>query len=93
MPAVPPSTPPSAPRATTAPELRRHLLFLVLGVVALDVVALLAQRWLGVDGWSRGRRQAFTAVWVGLTLVVVSVFLGRMRATRLRARRARAAGR
>jgi hypothetical protein len=69
--------------------LRRQLLFLVVGVVALDVAMVLLQRALGVDGWTRGRRQAFTAGWVALTLVVVSVSLTRIRALRLRARAAR----
>ncbi len=85
--------PAPAPRPSAAPELRRNLLFLVAGVIALDVGMVALKQALGVDGWTRGRQQAFTAVWVALTLVIVSVFLGRIRTARVRARRARAAGR
>jgi hypothetical protein len=70
--------------------MRRHLLHLVLAVVALDVVALAVRDLAGVDGWPTGRRQLFTVAWVALTLIVVSVFLSRIRAARIRARRARA---
>jgi hypothetical protein len=79
-----------AARPTAAADLRRHLLHLVLGVVALDAVALTVHRMARVDAWPTGRQQAFTAVWVVLTLVIVSVFLSRIRTARIRARRARA---
>ena len=85
--------PPPAPRASAAPELRRHLLFLVLGVVALDLAMLGLKAALGVDAWPLRRQQLFTGVWVALTLAVVLVFLQRIRVTRVRARRARAGGR
>ncbi len=85
--------PAPAHRSSAAPELRRNLLFLVVGVIALDVGMYALKQALGVDAWSRGRQQAFTAAWVALTLVVVSVFLGRIRTARVRARRARAGGR
>lgn len=89
MPTPPASAPPAA-RSSATLELRRHLLHLVLAVVALDAAAIALQRALGVDGWPRTRQQAFTVAWVALTLVVVSVFLQRVRVTRVRARRARA---
>lgn len=85
--------PASASPPSAAPELRRQLLFLVLGVLALDVAMLLLKRALGVDGWPLRRQQAFTVAWVALTLAVVGMFLGRIRTARVRARRARAAGR
>ena len=81
--------PQPAPRSSAAPELRRHFLFLVLGIVVLDVLMYGVRQALGVTSWPLGRRQVFTAVWVGLSLVVVSVFLQRIRATRVRTRRAR----
>lgn len=84
---------PPTHRPSAAPELRRHLLFLVLSVVALDAAMLGVKAALGVDGWTRGRQQLFTGVWVAFTLVVVSVFLQRVRVTRVRARRARTEGR
>ena len=80
---------PTPPRSSAAPELRRTLLSLVLGVVALDVVMLGVRAALGVEGWPLRRQQVFTAVWVGLTLAVVIVFLQRIRAARVRSRRAR----
>jgi hypothetical protein len=70
--------------------MRRHLLHLVLAVLALDVVALAVRHFAGVGGWTEGRQQAFTVAWVALTLALVSVFLTRIRAARVRARRARA---
>jgi hypothetical protein len=83
-----PTTPVPAPRSSAARALRRHLLHLVLSVVALDAVALTFHRLARVDAWPTGRQQAFTLVWVALTLVAVSVFLARIRAARVRARRA-----
>jgi hypothetical protein len=65
----------------------------VLAVVVLDAAAIVVHRVAGVEGWTSGRQQAFTGGWVAVTLAVVSVFLSRIRATRIRARRARAAGR
>jgi hypothetical protein len=86
---TPPSSAPAA-RPSAAPELRRHLLSLVAGVIALDVVALALKAWLGVDDWPSGRQRAFTVGWVAVTLLVVSVFLQRIRVARVRARRSRA---
>lgn len=86
---MPPS--PATSRPSAAPALRRHLVHLVLGVVALDAAMIVLHGWLGVEGWPTVRQRAFTVVWVALTLVVVSVFLQRIRAARVRARRARAA--
>ncbi len=85
-----PPGPGPAGRPSAAAELRRHLLHLVLGVVALDVVAIVFYRMAGVEGWPAARRNTFTVVWVALTLAVVSVFLSRIRAARIRARRSRA---
>lgn len=79
-----------AARPTAAAAVRRHLLHLVLGVVALDTVAIAVYRLAGVERWPAGRQQLFTVAWVALTLVVVSVFLSRIRTARIRARRARA---
>jgi hypothetical protein len=84
---------PATPRPATssaARELRRHLLHLVLAVVALDAVFIVVRELVDVARWTEGRQQAFTIVWVALTLAVVSVFLSRIRAARIRARRARA---
>lgn len=83
-------TPTSPSTEGAARELRRHLLHLVLAVVVLDVVAIAIHRFAGVEGWPGERQRVFTIGWVAVTLAVVSVFLQRIRATRVRARRARA---
>lgn len=72
--------------------LRRYLLQLVLGVVVLDAVAIGLHRWLVVDAWPPQRRMLFTLAWTAATLVIVGVVLSRIRATRIRARRARMRG-
>jgi hypothetical protein len=87
---TPASPPPPAVAPSAARDLRRHLLHLVLGVLALHAVAITFHRVAGVDAWPSGQQRLFTIVWVALTLVVVSVFLSRVRAARIRARRARA---
>ncbi len=86
---MPTPTPPPAARPSAAAELRRHLLSLAVGVVALHAAAIAVHRWAGVAAWPQRRQNLFTVVWVALTLVVVSVFLTRIRAARIRARRAR----
>lgn len=62
----------------------------MLGVVALDAAMIALRAWLGVEGWPTGRQRAFTVAWVALTLVVVNVFLQRIRTARVRARQTRA---
>ena len=86
---MPPSLPPAVGRPTVAPELRRHLLRMVIGVVALDALFLVLKDRLGVDGWPESRRILFTGIWMVLTLAVVLPTLARIRATRVRARRPR----
>lgn len=83
---------PATDRTSAAPILRRYLLQLVVGVVVLDVVAVALHRWLGVDGWPAQRRMLFTLAWTAATLGVVGVMLSKIRATRLRTRRARRRG-
>ena len=86
-PSLPPVVPPT--RASVAPELRRHLLRMVLGVVVLDVAVLALKSRLHVDGWPSQRRLLFTGAWMIATLVIVALSLARIRAARLRARYAR----
>lgn len=85
--------PPAAPaRASAAPELRRHLLRMVVGVVVLDVAFVVLRDRLGVDVWAPQRRLLFTGAWMVATLAVVLPALAGIRAARVRARRARAGG-
>lgn len=87
-----PSSPGGAPRATAAPELKRHLLTLVVAVVVLDVVAIAAYELLDLDQRTGTVRSLFLGGWTLATLAVVLPIMSRIRAARLRARRARAAG-
>lgn len=86
---TPPASGPST-RPSAAPELRRHLLHLVVGAIALHAAMFALHRAIGVEGWPSNRRFLFTVVWTALSVVVVGVFLARIRAARIRARRARA---
>ena len=81
------------PRTSVAPELRRHLLRMVVGVVLLDALFLVLKSRLAVDDWPEQRRLLFTGVWMVATLAIVLPTLASIRATRTRARRARGAGR
>jgi cytochrome bd-type quinol oxidase subunit 1 len=90
-PAPPVSPAPSDARVTAAPELRRHVLHLVLAVVALDVVAIGAYELLRIEARDSLTRQLYMGGWTLVTLVVVLTFMARIRAARLRARRARSA--
>lgn len=83
---------PTPTRPSAAPALRRLLLALVLGVVALDAIAIGTYYALHVAAWPARRQMAFTLVWTATTLVVVGVLLARIRETRIRTRRARMRG-
>ncbi len=87
---MPPLLPPNAPGSSVAPQLRRHLLRLVLSVVVVDGLFIALQKRLGVDYWPETRRTLFLAVWMVLTLAVVLPTLAGIRATRQRGRQSRA---
>lgn len=61
---------------------------LVVSVVVLDAVALAAWYGLGVAHTSERTRLVFTVTWTIATLVVVLTGMGRVRAARIRRRRA-----
>jgi len=85
-----PTTPPPV---SAAPELRRHLLHMVIGVVAVHAIAIALYYALDVPHRPPNFRRIFTGVWMVATLPVVLVGMTRVRAARLRARHARRAGR
>lgn len=87
------TAPATPPRITAAPEIRRHLLHMVLGVVAVHALAIALYYALDVPQRPPGFRRIFTGVWMVATLPVVLVGLARVRAARIRARHARRAGR
>jgi hypothetical protein len=86
-----PPAPPSRP--TAAPALRRHVLQLVVAVLVLHGAMIALYYGLRIEARPPQQRTVFLVAWTALSLVVVLVYLARVRATRLRARRARAAGR
>lgn len=88
---TPPRSPPP-PRTAVARELRRHLLVMVLGVAAVHAAAIALYYVLGVEQRPPAYRRIFTGVWMLAALPVVLVGLARIRAARLRARRARRPG-
>ena len=84
---------PTPTKITAAPELRRHLLHLVLGVVAVHALAIALYYALDVVHRPPNFRRIFTAVWMVATLPVVLGGRSRVRKARIRARHARRAGR
>ena len=87
------TAPATPPKITAAPEIRRHLLHMVLGVVAVHALAIALYYALDVPQRPPNFRRIFTGVWMVATLPVVLVGLARVRAARIRARHARRTGR
>jgi hypothetical protein len=83
---------PTSP-TTAAPELRRHLLHMVLGVLGVHALGIALYFGLGVEQRPQNFRRIFGGVWVVATLPIVLVGLSRIRAARVRARQARRSGR
>jgi predicted membrane protein len=81
--------PDAAAHASARAELRRHLLVMVLGVVAVHAIGVALYYGLGVENRPSNFRRIFTGIWTVATLPVVLVGLSRVRAARLRARQAR----
>lgn len=69
-------------------EVRSEFVRLLVSVIVLDAVALAAWYGLGVQHAPERTRLVFTGVWTAATLVVVLTGLGRLRAARIRRRRA-----
>jgi hypothetical protein len=80
---------PDDPRPTKRAAMRRATLHLVLGVVALDAVALAIYRFGGIEHDVPRTRTIFTAVWMVATAVVVGLLLRRVRRARSLGQRAR----
>ncbi|MGZ8456627.1 MAG: hypothetical protein ACXWZ4_08530 [Gemmatirosa sp.] len=81
------------PKVSARPELRRHLMHMMIGVLAVHAIAIALYYGLDVEQRSPNFRRIFTAIWMLATLPVVLVGLARVRAARIRARRARSARR
>ena len=80
------------PVSGTRAELRRHLMHMILGVLAVHALGIALHYGLGVEQRPTNFRRIFAGLWVGATLPVVLIGLSRIRAARLRARHARRTG-
>jgi CDP-diglyceride synthetase len=65
-------------------ELKRYLLTLVIGVAVLDAVAIGLYYGLHIAYRPEKTQQEFIAVWVVLTLIVVTTMMKRIRQARRR---------
>lgn len=74
---------PSSPRD----EMKRHLLTLIVAVVVLDAVVIGVYYGFHIASREVKVQQTFVAVWVVLTLVVVTTLLKRVREARRRGMR------
>jgi hypothetical protein len=88
-----PASDPGSPAPTTKAELRRHLMHMMLGVLAVHALGIAFYYALGVEQRPSNFRRIFAGLWIAATLPVVLVGLSRIRAARLRARHARRAAR
>jgi uncharacterized BrkB/YihY/UPF0761 family membrane protein len=70
-------------------EIRRPVMSLVLGIVAVHAVAIAAFYALGITSRPASWRYAFGGAWIALTLVIVLKSLAALRTARIRRRRAR----
>ena len=84
-----PAPAPGTPTPSTKVELRRHLMHMMLGVLAVHMLGIALYYALGVEQRPSDFRRVFAGLWIAATLPVVLVGLSRIRAARLRARHAR----
>lgn len=71
------------PRSTT-PEMKKHLLTLVGAVVVLDAAFIGAYYGFHVQDRAAKTQQAYVAVWVVLTLIIVTTLMKKIRQARRR---------
>jgi hypothetical protein len=71
-----------AERVARRTALRRATLQLVLGVVALDVVAISVWYFAGIATGSERTRTIYVVVWTAATAITVAVLLRRVRKAR-----------
>ena len=74
-------TPPVSPKRA---ELRKHVLTLLVAVVALDALMVAAYYGFHVRDRLEKTQMTFVAVWVVLTLIVVTTIMKRIRQVRRR---------
>ena len=81
---IPNSIPMAHPRRAIVAELRKLLLQMVAAVVLLDVAAIALYYGLHIQRTAPRTQALFTGTWTVLTLIIVLVGLGRIRAARRR---------
>lgn len=74
----------SPPRSPTARALRKHVLTLLVSVVALDGIMIGIYYAFDVRDRPNRTQQIFVAVWIVLTLIVVTTIMKRIRQVRSR---------
>ena len=63
-------------------DVRKHLMIMVGLILAIDAIAILIFRTMGIEDAPRDRKMLFTGVWTGLSLIVVLNGLYRIRRAR-----------
>lgn len=76
------TSPPIDPRAAQRASLRRAVLQLVFGVIALHAVALAAYHFGGIEQGAARTRTLFVGAWTAATAIAVAVLLRRVRLIR-----------
>ena len=65
-------------------EAKKYLIQLVVGVAVLDAIMIGAYYWFSISLRPTRTQQTFIAVWVVLTLIVVTTLMKKIRQARLR---------
>ena len=65
-------------------DVKRYLLQLIVGVVVLDAIMIGLYYGLSLRLRSEGTQQAFVAVWVVVTLILVTTLMKKIRKARVR---------
>jgi hypothetical protein len=65
-------------------DVKKHLIQLVVGVVVLDAIMMGVYYGFSIRLRTERTQQTFVAVWVGLTLIVVTTLMKKIRKARIR---------
>ena len=63
-------------------EVKKYLIQLVVGVAVLDAIMIGLYQWFSISLRPERTQQTFVAVWVGLTLIVVTTLMKKIRKAR-----------
>ena len=70
--------------SSTPQQVRKYLLILIVAVAALDAVVLGVYYGFHISARPERTQQSFVAVWVVLTLLVVTTIMKKLRQARIR---------